>query len=123
ISRANSPLNRWKVTNEHGLEWVSLDGETGKPENPSARDIRLGAPEIIRQMRATLHPTLLEMKKFNPEDPRSAIPLTSLSEDVSACVVEREFHAFTAATAHYVELHCEVTSEPINWWKMWVVVE
>ncbi len=123
ISRANSPLNRWQVTNEHGLERVSLDGETGKPENPSARDIRLGAPEIIRQMRATLHPTLEEMKNFNPDDHRSAIPLGSLSEDISACVVEREFHALTAATAHYVELHCEMTSEPINWWKMWVVVE
>lgn len=123
ISPANSALSRWTVSNAHGLERVSLDDETGKPANPSARDIRLAAPEIIRQMRATLHPTLEEMKKFNPDDHRSAIPLEALSEDISACVVEREFHALTAATAHYVELHCEMTSEPINWWKMWVVVE
>lgn len=123
ISPANSPLSRWKVSNEDGLEWVSLDDETGKPANPSAQDIRLNAPDIRRQMRDTLHPTLLEMKKFNPQDHRSAIPLKSLSEDISACVVESEFHAPTAATAHYLKLHCEMHSELINWWKMWVVVD
>jgi len=123
VSRANSALNRWKVSNEYGLEWISLDGETGKPENPSARDIRLGAPEIRRQMRDTLHPTLKEMKKFNPADHRSAIPLESLSDDISACVVENEFRALTAASGHYLQLHCEASSELINWWKMWIVVD
>ncbi|MEO9877580.1 MAG: hypothetical protein ABJM26_10195 [Anderseniella sp.] len=123
ISPANSALSRWKVSNEHGLERVSLDGETGKPENPSARDIRLGAPEIRRQMRDTLHPTFQEMKKFNPEDHRSAIPLASLSDDISACVVESEFRPLTAASAHYLQLHCEASSSLINWWKTWVVVD
>ncbi len=123
ISPANSPLNRWTVSNEHGLERVSLDGETGKPENPSARDLRLNALEIRRQMRDTLHPTLLEMKKFNSEDHRSAIPLESLSGDISACVVEREFRALTAASAHYLQLHCEASSDLINWWKVWIFVD
>ncbi|WP_337659911.1 hypothetical protein [Anderseniella sp. Alg231-50] len=123
ISRANSPLNRWKVSSEHGLEWVSLDGETGKPENPSARDIRLAVPDIRRQMRDTLHPTLAEMKKFNPADHRSAIPVESLSEDISACGIDTEFHAPTRFSAHYMKLYCEMQSELIRSLEIWIVVD
>lgn len=123
ISPANSPLNRWKVTNEHGLEWVSLDGETGKPENPDARDTRLGAPDIKRQLRDTLHPTLKEMEKFNPRDYRSAIPLDTFSEDISACVAGSEFRAPTTSSTHYLKLECEMHAELIRSVEIWVVVE
>lgn len=57
------------------------------------------------------------------EDYRSAIPLESLSQDISACVVEREFRALTAVSVHYLELHCEAPSELINWWKVWIFVD
>lgn len=120
INWSHSELQSWKITNKEGLLFVDSELELNE-DIGDQNDIRVDADELVKQIRMLLHPSIREMKKFmwSGDDPRSAIPLESLTIDLSLCSTGNQVDLHTTKSMKFMQLHCE-SEDLISWYKVWV---